>query len=179
MNPFPQRLNLNNLEFFIIVMNEEKIQEIVILFWILIIWEIISSIIYFIPFTDIIEIPIDIVLIALCYSLYGPLSLILIVELVPFIDLLPLYFLFAVLVILKDDKKEKNIVIKDKKPPERAKKKTKFPTCIICLNEIKTETFICVCGSIFHKKCFLDFSTKQGCPICGKSLEIILKEKGI
>ena len=159
----------------------EKIREIVILFWIMIIWELISSLLSFFPMTDLIEIPIDIVLIALCYSLYGPLALILVVEIVPFIDLFPLYLLFALLIILRDDRKEKLVEDKGTKQIIKKKetKKSKFPTCIICLNEIKTETFICICGAIFHKKCFTDFSTKQGCPICGRPLDIILKKKGI
>ena len=162
-------------------MNEEKIREIIILFWIMIIWEVISSLLSFLPMTDLIEIPIDIVLIALSYALYGPLALILTVEIIPFIDLFPLYLLFAILVILRDDRKEELVADKGEKTEKKKKepKKSKFPTCIICLNEIKTETFICICGAIYHKQCFSDFSAKQGCPNCGRPLDIILKKKGI
>ena len=162
-------------------MNEEKIREVILLFWIMIIWEIVSSLLTFIPMADLIDIPIDIVIIALCYSLYGPIALVLTIELIPFIDLLPIYLLFAVFVIFKDDRTEKDKEVVGEKPIKKKReiKKSKFPICIICLNEIKTETFTCICGAIYHKQCFSDFSAKQGCPNCGRPLDTILKKKGI
>ncbi|MHA1893284.1 MAG: RING finger protein [Candidatus Helarchaeota archaeon] len=138
---------------------------------------------FFVPYVGyFIEIPIDIMLIAFCYIYYGRIALILCLELVPFLDLFPIFFFFAILVILgnsykKDDSTSDKVVVKSLKSEK--KKKSKYPTCIICLDDVKSNQFNCICGSIFHKSCFFDFAVKHGCPSCGRPLDYILKKKGI
>ena len=131
---------------------------------------------------DILETPIDIVLIALCYMIFGPISLVLCVELIPFIDIIPVYLLFAIFVFLRDEKEEESIFEEPESetPKEVKPKKSKKPTCIICLEKVEKENlFFCVCGSTFHHNCFSDFAKGLGCPICKKPLKFVYRKKGL
>ena len=114
--------------------------------------------------------------------LFGRMSLVLLVELIPFVDILPVYLLFAIFVFLRDDKEESIFEEPESEAIKKAtsKKISKKPTCIICLNDVdKQDLFSCVCRSTFHKNCFNDFAKDLGCPLCKKPLEFVYKKKGL
>jgi len=113
--------------------------------------------------------------------IFGRISLVLCVELIPFVDIVPVYLLFAIFVFLRDEKVESIFEEPESETPKDTKvKSSKKPTCIICLNDVeKDNLFSCVCRSSFHNNCFSEFAKDLGCPICKRPLKSVYRKKGL
>lgn len=130
-------------------------------------WEFLSTFIqFFFPMSDIVETPIDIVVIIVLFFFVNKWAVILLVELIPFVDLFPTYLVFLGIIFLEFYLKKTGVIEKGIK---------KF--CSICTEKILQDLFQCpFCLTYYHQHCFFEYARTRDCPKCLTPLKDIIEK---